>query len=241
LTQEEEKYEFIAPREEGIEAADDTTALPKRKRIRPLVVTLIVLVVAVVVLYLYFGSGSASAATVNGKPISESAVTERCNIFRAQNSSFASDAGWAKALLNSKLTPETLREEVIRGMASDMLVQNEAKAAGITVNEQKVDAMFNQLKQSAGGSQGAWKKLLLTYAAANDTELRAYLAQQDLNSQLMAKIAPLPVNSSSEEQAAQYTKYQEYLQGLLSKADIKINPMPKDVPYNVDLGLLQTD
>jgi len=122
-------------------------------------------------------------------------------------------------------------------MASDMLVREAAAKEGIVADDKTVTAMFDQMKKSAGNNQTAWKKLLLTYAASNDKELRAYLALQNLNSQLMAKVAPLPDNATAEDQAAQQTTYQQYLQGLQSSAEIKIEPMPKSVPYNVDMTL----
>ena len=209
----------------------------KRKRILPLAVTLAALAVAAAAVYYFFDPGITTAATVNGKTISESMVTERCVLYRAQNPGFASDAGWAKALVNSNLTPESLRAQVIHGMASDLLVREAAMKEGITVDEQTVDSMLDQLRQSAGNSKDAWDHLLLSYAVTNDAELRAYLEQQNLNAQLMAKIAPADPNASQDEQAAQSAKYQEYLKGLLDHAVIEIKPMPAKVPYNVDMNL----
>lgn len=90
------------------------------------------------------------AATVNGTNITEDTITKQIMSYRT-SAGYTEDADWAKFLVDQGMTPETYRENMIRSVASDFLVDSAIREYDITVSDDEVNEEFERAAESYGG------------------------------------------------------------------------------------------
>lgn len=90
------------------------------------------------------------AATVNGTNITEDTITKQIMSYRT-SAGYTEDADWAKFLVDQGMTPESYRENTIRSVASDYLVDSAIREYDITVSDDEVDKEFERAAESYGG------------------------------------------------------------------------------------------
>ena len=90
------------------------------------------------------------AATVNGTNITEDTITKQIMSYRT-SAGYDDDADWAKFLVDQRMTPESYRENMIRSVASDYLVDSAIREYDITVSDDEVDKEFERAAESYGG------------------------------------------------------------------------------------------
>lgn len=90
------------------------------------------------------------AATVNGTNITEDTITKQIMSYRT-SAGYDDDADWAKFLVDQGMTPESYRENMIRSVASDYLVDSAIREYDITVSDDEVDKEFERAAESYGG------------------------------------------------------------------------------------------
>lgn len=90
------------------------------------------------------------AATVNGTNITEDTITKQIMSYRT-SAGYTEDADWAKFLVDQGMTPESYRENMIRSVASDYLVDSAIREYDITVSDDEVDKEFERAAESYGG------------------------------------------------------------------------------------------
>uniref|UniRef100_UPI00189BF722 peptidylprolyl isomerase n=1 Tax=Collinsella sp. D33t1_170424_A12 TaxID=2787135 RepID=UPI00189BF722 len=64
---------------------------------------------------------------------------------------YTEDADWAKFLVDQGTTPEAYRENMIRSVASNFLIDSAVREYDITVSDEEVDAEFERSAESYGG------------------------------------------------------------------------------------------
>ena len=90
------------------------------------------------------------AATVNGTNITEDTITKQIMSYRT-SAGYTEDADWAKFLVDQGMTPESYRENMIRSVASDFLVDSAIREYDITVSDDEVNEEFERAAESYGG------------------------------------------------------------------------------------------
>lgn len=90
------------------------------------------------------------AATVNGTNITEDTITNQIMSYR-NSAGYTEDADWAKFLVDQGTTPEAYRENMIRSVASNFLIDSAVREYDITVSDEEVDAEFERSAESYGG------------------------------------------------------------------------------------------
>jgi hypothetical protein len=169
------------------------------------------------------------AAVVNGTEILEQQVTDRIMSLRNSSPEYADDASWATALASAQLTPTDLREQVIDTFIDNELIIQEAAKREIIADEASIDEQITSIKESVGVTDdAAWVEILVQYGYIDEADLRENLVTQDLSTQ---------INDALTNEGG--TDVQSYLEQLREEAGdkIKINDMPKDLPYDVDMSL----
>ena len=100
----------------------------------------------------------AVAATVNGVEIPESKVTETVENYRAQMS-LDDEESWANFLIQSDMTPQSLRENIIDSLVDSELLKSGAASLDITVDESEIDTYVDKMKANYGDDD-AWQSAL---------------------------------------------------------------------------------
>jgi FKBP-type peptidyl-prolyl cis-trans isomerase/parvulin-like peptidyl-prolyl isomerase len=121
------------------------------------------------------GLDSQVAATVNGTEILEADVTTRIESFRLDQSTGEpmDDAAWAAQLKAANLTPETLREFVIRNQfAVYTLILQKAAEGNITPNAEEIDQYVADVKSSMENSGSTWEEFLKSSGYASEAAYR---------------------------------------------------------------------
>lgn len=90
------------------------------------------------------------AAMVNGTNITEDTITNQIMSYR-NSAGYTEDADWAKFLVDQGTTPEAYRENMIRSVASNFLIDSAVREYDITVSDEEVDAEFERSAESYGG------------------------------------------------------------------------------------------
>jgi len=148
------------------------------------------------------------AAVVNGEEILESAVTDRVMVLRDSNEEYATDSGWAKALSDNGLTPQTLRENVIDTLKQELLVRQAAAEQDIVVDDAAVQEKIEEVKTSFGvQDEEQWQEVLTSYGYTEELlieELNLSNLQDQLNDWLIANAKQEDIDQYISENAAQY-------------------------------------
>lgn len=147
--------------------------------------------------------GGQVAATVNGVDIMEDDVTQTIEEMRGLNEQFKDDTAWAAALAAEGLTPESLREQTIEQMIGSALLEQEADAQGIQVDENAIDESIKNLETQAGGKDAALSLLKANGFGSMD-QYRDYLVRSELSSRLANAVVDLddPTAEELQEYAA---------------------------------------
>lgn len=186
-----------------------------------------------------FGSsqtgGGAIAATVNGVAVYESDVT---NSIEQQRKGMGLDdeAEWKRYLQESGLTPADVRKQTIDSMVVPELIGQGAAELGVTVDEAKVDEYVAQVRESAENDD-EWRRALKEAGFTEDSFRKAvrgmFLEQAVRDSFLSSEASADEASQASREGSAAPDGFTVWVQDLMERADITINDMPADVPYNM--------
>lgn len=123
------------------------------------------------------------AATVNGIPVMESRVTDYIEAFRKTQDILQYPEEWAKTLANAKLTPETLRENIIETFVEEQLIRQAAKDYGIEPDRDVIDNTIDNSRLRFS-SEEAWLEELTRVGYASEYEYRASLEDSYLRDAL---------------------------------------------------------
>ena len=143
-------------------------------------------------------SNNPVAATINGKTILESTITHRIMFQRDAQSSYADDAYWATVLDNSKLNPQSFREQVIESEVTRIIIKELAAARNL-LNDATIDAMIAQMKLTIGGSETTWLNALKARGYMNEADYRNLLEERVLKNELLKVLEPVPTQEELEE------------------------------------------
>ena len=148
--------------------------------------------------------GTTIAALVNGEQILEQDVTDTIESMRAYNEEYQDPTAWAQALAASGLTPESLRESVIEGMARDIIVAQEASSQGITIDAEAIDEQIAQTRQTVGAADDdEWLSALQQYGFKDEAAYRKMLENNFLSNQLYEGFEVTPTDDELKEFIAQ--------------------------------------
>ncbi|MDR1713110.1 MAG: FKBP-type peptidyl-prolyl cis-trans isomerase [Coriobacteriales bacterium] len=156
---------------------------------------------------------NAVAATIGDYQIMEADVTLVAESSRIDSSTGEpySDADWAGLLKTYDMTPESLREAIIRQQfALPELVLAEAEAAGIYPDDAAVDAALEE--QKAYATDVTWEELLTSYGFKDEASFRRYLEYQDVTEDLLA-VKVQAVTPSDDELKAYILENADYYVG----------------------------
>ncbi len=126
----------------------------KRHLVRNIVIIVaIVVIIAVIALVAAFATGVLSpvnaAAKYGSEYLDEQDVTDYIMTYKKQMGyENASDEEWATFLAAYNLTPDRLRLSTIEELLMDKAIEQECEKQGITVSDDEVDAMINNLIDS---------------------------------------------------------------------------------------------
>ena len=158
-------------------------------------------------LFLSACGGGAVAATVNGENIMEADVTRTIEDMRSVNDQFQDDAAWAAALAAEGLTPESLREQVVEQLVGQVLLEQEAEAQGISLDEvaSEVDQSIESLETQAGGKD-AMLSVLKASGFGSEDQYRDYLTRSMLSGKLANQVVSLdePTDEELQTYAAEH-------------------------------------
>lgn len=90
------------------------------------------------------------AATVGSVNITEDSITKQVMTTRQ---SYSSDKEWAQYLVDSDLTPESLREQVINSYADQYIEQQAEAKNGVSISDDEVNKQYDEAVSSMGGQQ----------------------------------------------------------------------------------------
>jgi len=131
-------------------------------------------------------ANGAVAATVNGTAIMEQDVTDTIEAMRTNSGDYSDPTAWAQALQASGLTPETLRESVIKSKAQNIVITQEATNEGFSPDEDSIEAQITQTRSTVGATDddATWLKMLQSYGYKDEQAFRDMLTINDLTKQL---------------------------------------------------------
>lgn len=130
------------------------------------------------------------AAEFGDTVITEQEVSDYTQQFREQNG-YESDTSWSLYLGEQGLTGKTWREEAIRSIVKEKLVNQKAEELGITADEDTVNASIATLKENndiAEDDADAWQSYL-DARGMTEEELRASYELSSVEQQLITQDA----------------------------------------------------
>ena len=195
-----------------------------------LAIALIVGIAVGIGLYSYFKADNSVAATLNGEDILESTITNRIMLMRDANSSYADDATWATALSYSDLTPEKLREQVIKSEAWSIITKELAQDMGLTVDEEAIDLNIEQAKITIGGDAQDWLSSLKRHGYLSEADYRNELIVGDLQAQILEIKKFEPTSQELEDYVLSLISYYT---GKRSSA-IQLQPTEEQTQEDID-------
>ena len=166
------------------------------------IITIVVLIVLAVLGYFAFvrsGTAVPSVATVNGVVISKTTFDAQLASTIASYTTQGLDATSTAALAQ-------IKTQVLNNLVATELLNQGAKAAGITASSTEVDAQYQALLTQAGGADQL--KTQLTQNKMTDAQLRANIAQQlTIQAYLLQNIDVNSITASDAEVSAFYAQY----------------------------------
>lgn len=178
--------------------------------------------------------GNAVAATVNGVAVYENDVTN--SIEQQRKGMGLEDEGeWRRYLQESGLTPADVRKQTIDSIIVPELIGQGAAELGVTVDEAKVDEYIALVKDSAENDD-EWRRAL---KEAGFTEESFRKAVRDMFLEQAVRESFLPSEASdggsSQDGTVANDGFSIWVNDLMARADIVVNDMPANVPYNVSM------
>ena len=161
------------------------------------------------------------AATVDGEEILEQAITDQIQQIRDQ-SGLSEEDEWGEFLVQSGMTPASVREQIIDTHVDEILVVNGAKELGITVEPSEVDEYVNQMKSNYSDDE-AWNTAL-KQAGFTEESYREVITQS-LYEQKVTEHFENEKQASDEDYVEAARQYASYYDGakrsshILFKAD----------------------
>lgn len=125
------------------------------------------------------------AATVDGESIAEDDITNYIMGMREQMGA-ADDAAWAEYLLQSALTPSTLREQIIGSQTETILIEKGAQEMGIEATPEEIDQSLAEMK-TLYGDDAAWAAMLESMGTTEE-QYREQIEAQILYSKLQEQV-----------------------------------------------------
>ncbi|MEG2616069.1 MAG: SurA N-terminal domain-containing protein [Raoultibacter sp.] len=141
------------------------------------------------------------AATVNGAEIAEDTVTTYIQNFR-ETSNYMKEEDWGKWLAENKMTPETVREQVVSYYAGQELIKKAAEENGVSVDSAAVESTISSTKANYDSDE-AWKQVLED-AGMTEAAYRESVESGLLEQQLSEKVAK--PEAATDEELMQYAK-----------------------------------
>lgn len=129
------------------------------------------------------------AAMVNETKITEDTITE--DIMQAK-SGYEDDAAWAQYLVDSGLTPESLREQTIDSYVDQVLVSQAKREHNVSATQEELDAAWQESAESYGG-EDALLELVEMLGYDKSTYQQNMLAPQIETEKLEEAVAPVDV------------------------------------------------
>jgi len=158
------------------------------------------------------------AATVNGVEILEADITARIESFRNDPYfGYYEDIAWAKLLQSNDLTPETLRESVIRyEFGFFVLLLQKAEAAGIVPDKVAIDTTIADTKASIANAGGSFEEFLKSYGLSSEAMYRTILEANSIKNEVAEKMikktpTQAEINTYISENAAAFAGRHIYL------------------------------
>ena len=94
-------------------------------------------------------AASAVAASGEGVTVMEDDVTKTIQTNRSSYG-LEDEEGWANALIEAELTPQSYRENIINSMADQQLLKSGAEKLGITVSDDEIKTHVDSIKKDLG-------------------------------------------------------------------------------------------
>ena len=158
------------------------------------------------------------AANVNGEAIYEDDVTEYIEGFRAKNTDYETDSGWAEYLNSKGFTSETIRTYVLdTNFIPKALIKQECANRNIQVTDAELDYVIEQEKAYYESRYGekSWDSVLASYGYDEGTwrenELNRLLEEQ-LADEVIADAEPTEgeIQAQANESAPNYSGKSSY-------------------------------
>ena len=129
------------------------------------------------------GSQAQIAATVNGENIEEATITEYIQNFREANA-LSEDTAWAQWLVDNSRDADSLRSDAIDYYVRVAVIEQDAKAKGITVSDEDIDSQLAEIKEYYGYDDEQFKEQIEAIGYTEDT-YREYIRQSLTQEKLM--------------------------------------------------------
>lgn len=139
------------------------------------------------------------AATVNGVQITEDTVTEQIMSSRT-SMGYEDDADWAAYLAENGMTPESYRESVIDSLVDEVLIDQEQRAANITVTDDEIQAQWDEVVANYGSEDEFVS--MLTQIGYTEESYRAAMAESIETEKFQEAVAP--VEDPTDEEIVAY-------------------------------------
>lgn len=127
----------------------------------------------------------------------ESRVTDYIEAFRNTQDNLQYPEEWAKTLAGAKLTPESLRENIIETLIEGQLIRQAAKDYGIEPDREVINNTIDNSRLRFS-SEEAWLEELIRVGYASEYEYRSSLEDSYLRDAL--KAAAIPLQEPTEEE-----------------------------------------
>lgn len=166
----------------------------KHKRVRSILIVCCLLTLGLCGLSACNTGPQGVAAVVNDQEILEQDITASIEALRSQHSGNEDPEQWSAYLDSVELTPQSLRESVIKEHISDVLLVEVAQNEGYTYDKEAVEASLNQAKDLAGSSEEEWAELLHDMGYHDEEAYRNKLIANDLRTQMLEEFQVQPTN-----------------------------------------------
>lgn len=178
---------------------------------------------------------NAVAATVNGENIDEDTVTEYITNFRKTNS-LEDDQAWAQWMVDNGRDAESVRQDAIDYFVQLALIDQDAKAKGIEVTDEEVNAQYDEIKSYYGFSDEEFTEQL-TQLGYTEESYRDYLRQSLIQERLMEQVSS-DVEASAEDVLTTANSYTTILNGAknLSTIVVEDEALANDIKGQLDAG-----
>lgn len=175
------------------------------------------------------GSTGGVAATVNGAEISEDKVTAMIESIRSQMGATDEDT-WGQWLADNKMTPDSVRKEMIDSFVGEEISKQGAQDKGIQVDDSDVDKIVDKMKSNYD-SDDKWQAAL-KQAGFTEDEYRQNIKDELMKSKFQETFAT--DEEPSQDDLMQYAKmYASAYDGAKRSSHILFDANDEDTAKSV--------